>query len=288
MLAERTFRKSVKTDNTSAYVPEPAQILRVRPMTDLDTLFDLRLQSGRSLNHSPGQFVQVSILGVGECPISISSPPTRPDTFQLSVRRVGEVTRFIHQLVPGDTIGIRGPLGHGFNVSELRGHDILVVAGGCALAPARSLIQYILDRRDEFGRFHLLYGGRSPKELLFRDELDNWQNSDAIDCHITVDDPDDQWKGATGLVTKLFDRIPRLDPRRTLVAVIGPPLMFRFVTMEVLARRIPQDQIYCSLERRMKCGIGKCGHCQINDKYACMDGPVFKCSQLATLREALE
>lgn len=270
------------------YLPEPARVLCVRPLTDFDTLFDLQLESGDSLGHAPGQFVQVSILGVGECPISVCSPPTRPDTFQLSVRRVGEVTGFIHQLTTGDVVGIRGPLGHGFNVEELHGHDILIVAGGCALAPARSLIQYVLDRRSRFGRFSLLYGGRSPGELLFRDDLEDWLHRRDVDCHVTVDHPDDRWSGRTGVVTRLFDEIAPLDTRNTLVAIIGPPVMFKFVMLEILARGIPQNQIYCSLERRMKCGIGKCGHCQINNVYACIDGPVFKYSQLMPLREALE
>ncbi|MEK6643120.1 MAG: FAD/NAD(P)-binding protein [Planctomycetota bacterium] len=288
MIADTIARPRNKDGPRSAYMPETAEILRVRPMTELDTLLDVRRKNGIPLGHSPGQFVQVSILGVGECPISICSSPTQPDMFQLCVRRVGEVTGFIHRLKVGDPIGIRGPLGHGFNIHELHGHDMLIIAGGCALAPARSLIQYILDRRGDFGRFDLLYGGRSPRELLFYDELVEWQRSDAVNCHVIVDHPGDTWKGRTGVVTKLFDELAPLDLDRTRVAVIGPPIMFKFVMMEVLARGIPQSHIYCSLERRMKCGIGKCGHCQVNDAYACLDGPVFNYSRLTELREALE
>lgn len=272
----------------SVYLPEPARVLHVERMTATDTLFDLQLENGRTLGHAPGQFVQFSILGVGECPISLCSSPTRPDRFQLSVRRVGEVTAAIHRLVPGDVVGIRGPLGHGFDVMELHGHDILIVAGGCALAPARSLIQYILDRRSRFGEFHLLYGARTPDDMLFRAELDDWRSRGDVLCHYTVDKPDDHWRGPIGPVTRLFAHLPRVDAPHVRVVVIGPPIMFKYVMLEVLSRGILQQHVYCSLERRMKCGIGKCGHCLANDVYVCREGPVFKYSRLKALREAIE
>ncbi|TWT41935.1 Anaerobic sulfite reductase subunit B [Phycisphaerae bacterium RAS1] len=272
----------------SVYLPEPADVLAVKPLTALETQYDLQLQSGEPLCHAPGQFVQVSIFGVGECPISICSSPTRPRTFQLTVRRVGEVTSAIHTLKAGDQVGIRGPLGRGFDVEALHGHDMLIVAGGCALAPARSLIHYILDRRGSFGEFHLLYGARAPAELLFRDELDQWQADREVNCLVTVDRGDPTWTGNTGVVTRLFYKLPPLDPARTKVAVIGPPVMFKFVMLELVARRIPQRNIFCSLERRMKCGVGKCGHCQVNHLYACLDGPVFSYDEIAAVREAIE
>lgn len=273
----------------SVYLPEPADVLSVTPLTALETRYDLRRRSGEPLGHAPGQFVQVSIFGVGECPISICSSPTRPQTFQLTVRRVGEVTSAIHALEPGDTVGIRGPLGRGFDVEALHGHDLLIVAGGCALAPARSLIHYILDRRDRFGAFHLLYGARAPAELLFRDELMEWQSGrGGVNCMVTVDRGDADWTGHVGVVTRLFYKLPPLDPARTKVAVIGPPVMFKFVMLELVARRIPRSNIFCSLERRMKCGIGKCGHCQVNHLYACLDGPVFRYDEIAAVREAIE
>ncbi|MCG3127480.1 MAG: Anaerobic sulfite reductase subunit B [Phycisphaerae bacterium] len=272
----------------SIYLPEAARVLNVNPMTELDSLFELELESGRALGHAPGQFVQVSVFGFGECPISISSSPTRGPRFELSIRRVGEVTNALHRLRSGDSVGIRGPLGHGFDVRELHGHDMLVIAGGCALAPARSLIQYVLDERQRFGSFHVLYGARSPNELLFRDELARWGQRDDVHCHVIVDHADESWRGRAGVVTKLFDELPELDRERTMVAVIGPPIMFRFVMLEVLALGIPQNHVYCSIERRMKCGIGKCGHCQANDVYVCMEGPVFKYGRLKALREAIE
>ncbi|UCE59719.1 MAG: FAD/NAD(P)-binding protein [Phycisphaerales bacterium] len=272
----------------SLYEPEPAEVVSVEKLTDLENVYALQLASGHPLGHLPGQFVQLALLGIGECPISICSSPTRPNTFELCVRRVGEVTEHIHRLREGDTIGVRGPLGNGFDVHELHGKDILIVAGGLGLAPVRSLIQYILDERARFGQFHLLYGARSPGELLFRNDLTLWRERDDVNFHMTVDRPDEQWRGRSGVVTTLFSEVPRLEPGETQVVIVGPPVMFKFVVLEVLARRIHQRNIFCSLERRMKCGVGKCGHCQANNVYVCLEGPVFRYGELKALREAIE
>jgi sulfite reductase subunit B len=270
------------------YEPEPAEIVSVRKLTALENHYALRFLNGEPLGHAPGQFVQVSLLGIGECPISICSSPTRPDTFELCIRRAGEVTEGLHLLQPGDQVGIRGPLGHGFEVEELHGKNILIVAGGLGLAPVRSLIHYILDERKRFGDFHLLYGARAPEELLFKNDLMLWRESKDVNLQVTVDRPNDEWRGNTGVVTMLFRQIPRLDPASTMVVIVGPPIMFKFVVLEVLGRGVPQKQVLCSLERRMKCGLGKCGHCQANNIYVCMDGPVFRYGELKALREAIE
>jgi sulfite reductase subunit B len=270
------------------YEPVPAEVVSVHKLTALENLYSLRFPNGQPLGHAPGQFVQVSLLGVGECPISICSSPTRPATFELCVRRVGEVTEHIHAQAAGAVLGIRGPLGRGFDVQEMHGKDVLIVAGGLGLAPVRSLIHYILDERSRFGEFHLLYGARAPEELLFTNDLLLWRESKAVNFHVTVDRPDDQWRGRTGVVTTLFNQVPRLDPASTVVVIVGPPIMFKFVVLEVLARGVPQKHVYCSLERRMKCGLGWCGHCQANDVYVCVDGPVFRYGELKALREAIE
>jgi sulfhydrogenase subunit gamma (sulfur reductase) len=272
----------------SLYEPEPAEVLAIKKMTDFENLYTLRFADRHSLGHEPGQFVQVALLGIGECPISIASSPTRPDAFDLCIRRVGEVTEHIHRLEPGNIVGIRGPLGHGFEVGEFHGRDILIVAGGLGIAPVRSLIQYVLDERSRFGEFHLLYGARAPSELLFRDDMAHWRESDDVNFLLTVDRADEGWRGRTGVVTTLFRHLPHLDPMNTMVVIVGPPIMFKFVVLDVLARRIPQKDIFCSLERRMKCGVGKCGHCQANNVYCCLEGPVFRYGQLKALREAIE
>lgn len=270
------------------YRPLAARVVDVATLTPHEKRFRLQWPDGRALGHDPGQFVQVSMFGIGECPISICSSPTRTDYFELTVRKVGGVTAAIHGLKVGDDVGIRGPLGRGFDVTQFFGHDVVIVAGGCALAPARSMIQYIFDERERFGDFFLFYGARSPEELLFKDELDDWQSQIAIQCHITVDRGDNEWRGDIGVVTTLFDRLPRLDGSNIRAIVIGPPIMFKFVVMDLLARGMAQKHIYCSLERRMKCGVGKCGHCQVNHLYACQDGPVFNLAELASVREAIE
>ena len=272
----------------SLYEPLPAEVVSVEKLTGLENLYGLRFPNGEPLGHRPGQFVQVALLGVGECPISLCSSPTRPNTFELCVRRVGEVTDHIHRLMEGDVIGIRGPLGNGFDVNELHGKDILIVAGGLGIAPVRSLIQFVLDERGRFGDFHLLYGCRSPDELLFRNDLTLWREHPDVNFHVTVDRPDEQWRGRSGVVTTLFSEIPKLDPAATMAVIVGPPVMFKFVVLEVLARGVPQKNVYCSLERRMKCGVGKCGHCQANNVYVCLEGPVFRYGQLKALREAIE
>lgn len=275
------------SSSAGLYQPEPATVLSVEQMTALERHYRIELNHGRGLGHRPGQFVQVWIPGIGECPISICSSPTRGRTFELCVRRVGQVTEHIHRLRRGDEIGIRGPYGRGFRISELERSNVVVVAGGLGLAPARSLIQYILDERNRFDEFFVLYGARSPAELLFRDDLAHWSGGHGVRLYITVDRPDAQWRGRSGVVTTLFRELPPLDPRKTAAVVIGPPVMFKFVVAELVGMGIPENRVYCSLERRMQCGVGKCGHCQINSVYVCVDGPVFTLQQMRSLPEAI-
>lgn len=270
------------------YVPRPSRIKAISKLTEHESLFDMVMLDGQPLGHAPGQFVQVSVLGVGEAPISIASSPTRPQNFQLCIRNVGSLTNIIHKMKEGEILGIRGPLGHGFDVDVLHGRDLLIIAGGLGIAPLRSLIHYILDERDRFGEFCLLYGAREPKDLLFKDDIALWREDDSVHFHVTVDHPDEQWRGKTGVVTTLFRTLPKMDPASTKAIIVGPPVMFRHVVLEVLARGIPQSSVYCSLERRMECGIGKCGHCQANDVYVCLDGPVFEYGRLKAMREAVE
>jgi len=264
-----------------------ARLVEVTPMTALEKLFTIELPEGRSLGHNPGQFVMVSVLGVGEAPISITSSPSRSNgTFQLCVRRVGDVTNALHALKPGAKIGVRGPYGHGFPIEKMRGRDILFAPGGLGLAPLRSLINQVLDERATFGRVIILYGARRPQELLFRDELDEWMARDDVECLVTVDRGDETWDGHVGVITTLFPKIT-INPRNTTAITCGPPIMYRFVLMEMLGKGIPETQIYLSLERRMKCGVGKCGHCQINNLYCCQQGPVFTYAQIKGVEEAL-
>jgi sulfhydrogenase subunit gamma (sulfur reductase) len=270
----------------SLYIPQPAEIINTKDITGLEKLFEIRFIDGHALGHNPGQFVQVSILGIGEAPVSITSSPTRKGSFELCVRRVGNVTNALHRLDKGSIVGIRGPFGNGVDVERFRGKEVLIVAGGLGLAPVRSFINYILARRDEFGPVHILYGTKNPKEILFRDEVEAWEKRDDIDFKITVDCGDESWCGCVGVVTVLFKDL-RIEAEDCMAITCGPPVMYKFVVKEMLKEGIPKDQIYLSLERRMKCGMGVCGHCQINNRYVCIDGPVFNYAEIQGLEEAL-
>lgn len=271
----------------SVYIPIMSRVLKVEQMTELEKLFTLELPEGYHLGNEPGQFVEVSMLGIGEAPISISSSPSRSNgRFELCVRNVGDVTHAFHQVEPGHIVGIRGPFGHAFPLDKMKGKDILLAAGGLGLAPLRSLINQILDERHFFGRVIILYGTKRPEEILFKDELLEWAERKDVEFRMTVDRADSNWRGHVGVITTLFPEVT-INPRNTVAATCGPPIMYRFVLMELLGKGIPDSQIYLSLERRMKCGVGKCGHCQINHLYCCQDGPVFRYAQIKGLEEAL-
>lgn len=273
--------------NSDLFLPTIGQVTRITKMTELEKLFTLDLPEGISLGHRPGQFVEVSVLGVGEAPISISSSPSRSNgSFEICVRRVGDLTNALHNLQPGAQLGLRGPFGRGFPYEKFRGKDVLFAAGGLGLAPLRSLINQVIDERATFGRVIILYGARNPQELLFTNELKEWSERDDLEFHVTVDRGDENWQGNIGVITTLFKKLS-IYPRNTVAATCGPPVMYRFVLMELLAKGISEGNIYLSLERHMKCGVGKCGHCQINDVYACQSGPVFPYSEIKGMEEAL-
>ncbi|MFW5730568.1 MAG: FAD/NAD(P)-binding protein [Desulfonatronovibrionaceae bacterium] len=271
----------------SPYVPRPATLVAKKELNELVTLFEFAQDSGKPLAHRPGQFIQVSVYGIGEAPFSVSSPP-RSDHhhFELAVRKTGSVTNAMHNLKPGDKIGVRGPYGSYFPMQKFVGQDFLFVAGGLGYIPLRSVLHYMLRHRDEFGSIYLLVGTRNPGERIFTDQLAEISKRNDVEVFETVDQADESWKGHVGVITTLFPKIS-INPDTTSVATIGPPVMYRFVIQECSRLGIPQDRIYVSLERRMKCGLGKCGHCQINGLNCCIDGPVFCYTEIAGLGEAL-
>ncbi|MDO8568905.1 MAG: 4Fe-4S dicluster domain-containing protein [Dehalococcoidales bacterium] len=282
--AARIVREAGK--KSDLYTPRPAELVKIEELTPREKVFEFRFKDGKKLDQRPGQFVEVSLMGIGEAPISVSSSPTRDGTFQLAVRNVGDVTGALHKLQKGTVVGIRGPFGNGFPLEALRGKDILFIAGGIGLFPLRSLVQYTLDNRASFGKIFVLFGARSPAERLFLGELADWKQRTDIEFHETVDKGDAAWKGNVGVITTLIPKV-QIDPKRTMAVVVGPPIMYRFVIAELKKRDLPDDNIIVSLERRMKCGVGKCGHCQINGVYVCQEGPVFTLAQLRNLREAI-
>lgn len=221
----------------------------------------------------PGQFNMLYLPGYGEVAISLSSDPATPEMLGHTVRYAASVTRAIGRLKPGDTLGVRGPYGSHWPLNSKAGTNLVIVTGGIGLAPLRPVVLSVLHRRDYYGRVILLYGARTPADLLYTSEFDRWREG-GIDVHVTVDVGDENWKGLVGVVPQLFYRI-RVDHKNTVVMTCGPEIMMRFVIYEALARRIPKEAIYLSMERNMKCAVGFCGHCQFGPTFICKQGPVL-------------
>ena len=226
----------------------------------------------------PGQFNMVYLPGYGEAAISISSDPEDTSRIGHTIRFVGNVTRAVSRLQVGDVVGLRGPFGVPWPMADLRGNDVIIAAGGIGLAPLRPAIYHIINHRDDYGKVYLLYGARTPKDLLYTAEYDQWAEQ-GIQVVTTVDRAEEDWPGQVGVVPMLFYRF-HMDAPNSVLLTCGPEIMIRFVAFEGLARRVPADKIYVSLERNMKCGQGSCGHCQLGPYFICKDGPVFRFSNL--------
>ncbi|MBN2370165.1 MAG: FAD/NAD(P)-binding protein [Vicinamibacteria bacterium] len=279
----------LKDPQEALYRPLLCKMVSVKELTPTEKLFRLERLDGRPFGHRPGQFVQVSIPGIGEAPISVSSSPSRGSYLELGVRRTGVLTGALHEMIqPGDVIGFRGPFGTYFDVDAMKGRDLILISGGCGLAPMRALIQYIEDHRDQYGKVTILYGAKSPIDILYKDELAQWVTSTQLNCQYTVDDVPEGtcWDANVGLITQLIPPLD-IDPARSLAVIVGPPIMYRFVLQELKKKNLPINQIIVSLERYMKCGVGKCGHCTIEHLYCCMDGPVFWLNDVINLAGAL-
>ncbi len=270
----------------SGYHIQRGRIVEVTVLTETEKLLRVVLPNGAPLDHDPGQFVEISLFGVGEAPISICSSPTRRDSFELCIRAAGRVTAALHKLTAGDEIGIRGPFGVGFPVIPMEGSDILLIAGGLGLAPLRSLVHYIIDNRRDFGKVDILLGCRDAESMLFSAELTSWHKRIDLNFCCSVDQAAAEWEGNVGLITALIPGI-NLDPQKTIAVSCGPQPMYRFVIDELLKKGIPESHIYLSLERHMKCGLGKCGHCQIDNLYCCQDGPVFNYPTIKKIKGAI-
>ncbi len=270
----------------TGYQIKRGRITHIVELTGKEKLFTVVLPDDETLDHDPGQFVEVSLFGVGEAPISICSSPTQFDSFELCVRKAGRFTEALHLLKEGDEVGIRGPFGIGFPVVPLEGNDVLLIAGGLGIAPLRSLINYIIANRRDFGKVDILLGCRDPQSMLFGHELEMWRKRIDINFLCSVDRAAPDWQGNVGLITQLIPGV-NLTPQKTFAVACGPPVMYRFVIAELLKKGIPEQQIYLSLERHMKCGLGKCGHCQIHDVYCCQDGPVFPYNRVKTIKGAI-
>jgi NAD(P)H-flavin reductase len=255
-----------------------------------DDTFTLTLDCaplGERYHFLPGQFNMVYVYGVGEAAVSISSDPARPGTLDHTIHRVGLVTTALAQKKRGDLIGIRGPFGSSWPVEVARGQDVCIASGGIGLAPLRPVIYTILKERSAFGRVIVLYGGRSPLDLLYRVELEKWANDFGVEVLVTVDRGDSSWKGHIGVVTSLFQYI-KLDARETIAYVCGPEIMMKYTIDELERRGVPPAQMYVSMERNMKCAVGFCGHCQYGPTFICKEGPVYPVTRVRPLFDRKE
>jgi sulfite reductase subunit B len=263
------------------YVPKIAKVVGIKKENPEIRTLKLELEKNEKIEFMPGQFVQVSVFGTGEAPISICSSPFQSKYFEISIRDMGNVTNSLLRLKKGDTIGIRGPYGKGYPMERFEGKDLVVVAGGIGFPPLASVVEYIINKRKDFGKVMLLYGARDPNDLMFRESINRWKKK-GIDVFVTVDKGDKKWKGNVGVVTTLFDKY---DIKGNVGVSCGPPIMLKFVTKSFQKIGIKDSNIYLSLERLMQCGVGKCGHCNIGNKYVCLDGPVFTFEDLKGLTE---
>jgi len=283
--------KKIQYTEYNPYYPELMRIVRKYNLTEDVKFFQVRpldMEKALSLNYLPGQFMMLSVIGTGEAPFSISSTPSRPGLLEFCIRKVGSVTEALFKLKENSLIGVRGPYGNGFPINKMIGNDLIIVVGGLGAAPLRSLLLYALDNRDLFGKIYFLYGAKKPSEMIFRDEFLSLRERDDLNCLLTVDKDDTgKWQCYTGLVTSLFKYVKDINPEKTFAVICGPPVMYKFAIEEILKFRIPKHQILMTLERRMKCGIGKCGHCAIDYIYTCIDGPVFTYWDVLHMRELI-
>ncbi len=273
----------------SPLMPRSAKIRNIVPMTVDNYLFEFSFSDTSLKNSAPGQFVELWVPGVGEVPISICSSKVN-DTIELLIRRIGRVTNALYQLKEGDTVGLRGPYGIGFPLEEFSGRNLCLVAGGLGVAPIRSLWQYILNNRERFGKVILIYGMRHSQELLFRQEFKLLLRRHDIELYLAAEEIDGSSLPPINMqVGRVTDLIKEADLDESFqAAMCGPPIMYRYAIKEFLAKGIKEEQMWLSLERHMKCGIGKCGHCVIGGLFTCKCGPVFNMSQLKLVPEVIE
>jgi sulfhydrogenase subunit gamma (sulfur reductase) len=266
-----------------------AMITNIVSLTEMEKLFHLRLMDKAErerFSFRPGQFVMLELPGIGEVPISISGSPNWRGHIELCIRRAGSVTGVLHKAQRGAIVGIRGPFGTAFPMAAMKDHDVLLIAGGLGLAPLRAPIFHVLDNRGDYKDVHILYGTRSPKDMVFAYQFDSWRAIYDVNLSVIVERPDESWKGPVGRITQLLDDI-KVHPEHTYAIVCGPPVMFKFVCARLSELGVPMQRMFVSLERRMHCGMGKCCRCNVGSTYTCLEGPVFDYWTVMNLKEAI-
>ena len=271
--------------NTNIYLPHIAKVVEIKEETQDVKSFRfefVELKLRENFTWKAGQFLILSIFGVGEAVFTFANPQTRKEFVECSIRKVGLVTEAIHELEVGDTVGIRGPYGNWFPFEEFGSKNLLFVAGGIGIAALRSSIEYSMDTRNDYGKITILYGARSPMDICYKDKIVEWQNSDNVEVALTVDRGNDQWKHRVGLIpTILKEMNPAAE--NTVAIICGPPIMIKFTLKALSELGFTNDNIVTTLEMKMKCGLGKCGRCNIGNIYVCKDGPVFSYEQIEGL-----
>ncbi|MFH1415285.1 MAG: FAD/NAD(P)-binding protein [Elusimicrobiota bacterium] len=257
------------------YEPIVAKITRVDTETPNIKTFALELEE--PIDFATGQFIQLTVPGIGEAPFTPSSRPGKTKNIEITVMEVGVATKVLHSKKAGDMLAVRGPYGNGFPVEKLRNRELLIIGGGCGLAPLRTLIYEIIDNRNHYPRVVFLYGCRSSKDILYKGSFGRWDGD--METYRTVDEGDTDWKEDTGVVTKLLSKV-KIDVKTCAVVAVGPPVMMKYATIELKKMGISDDRIYVSLEKNMTCGFGKCRHCMVGKYYVCKDGPVFAYSDV--------
>ncbi|MDH5719533.1 MAG: FAD/NAD(P)-binding protein [Spirochaetia bacterium] len=265
------------------------EITNIVELTDKEKLFQLKIidpVEAKIFSFLPGQFVMLELPGFGEIPISISGSTSRRGSVALCIRKAGKVTNMLHKLSKGAHVGIRGPFGTHFPMKQMAGGNILLIAGGLGIAPLRAPIYYINEHRSEYENVHILYGVKTPDEIIFDFQFDSWRKVYGYNIDIIVEKPDKNWRGKTGLITELFNDIV-IDPENTSAIVCGPPVMFKFVCDYLHRQGLPMNKMFVSLERRMHCGMGKCCRCMVGSTFTCVDGPVMDFWTVMNLKEAI-
>jgi NAD(P)H-flavin reductase len=280
-----TMATAVTTD---PMLPQPYSVRQVVKETADTFTLTLEPSNGASGNRfQPGQFSMLWVFGVGELPISISGDPSERDRLIYTVRSVGQATQTLISRAVGEAVGVRGPFGIGWPLKQAQGRDVVVVAGGIGLAPLRPVIYEVLHNREKYGRLVILYGARSPRDLLYRKELTAWARQRETQVLVTVDYGGMSWRGHVGVVTTLFKNA-RLQPERSMAMACGPEIMMRFVARDLETHGFARENIYLSMERNMKCAVGFCGHCQYGPHFICKDGPIFSYDRMGPLLEKYE
>jgi len=241
--------------------------------------FVLEMQDGSAMESLPGQFVEVSVQGYGESTFAISRLEPGGRRFHVSVKRMGHLTKMLHRSAEGETVGVRGPYGKPFPVEEWQGKGVVVIGGGIGLAPLRPVVDHVLEQRDGFAGLEVVFGARTPQDMLFKEDMEKWTGDDWVKLHTTIDFAAEGWDGLVGFVPVVAKDLG-LKPDNRVAILCGPPIMIKLTAAALKELGWPQDRLYTTLEAKMQCGIGQCGRCNIGDKYICKDGPVFRLDEL--------